>query len=110
MRNDLCTQVKTDCGSGFLIKVEDASNTVLWTGTATWGAVSSGSMSVSNVSATIGTTGTAAKFVVTTAGGTTIFSGTVTATGGGGDVTCGTVSFVSGATFTLSTFSYTAPS
>ncbi len=55
-------------------------------------------------------TGTAAHFRVYASDGTTChMQGTVTATGGGGDMTVDSTSFTSGQSFTITTFTLTAP-
>lgn len=61
------------------------------------------------LSATASASGTAGYFrVYKSDGTTTVIQGTVTATGGGGDMTFATVSFVSGATISITTASFTA--
>jgi hypothetical protein len=55
-------------------------------------------------------TGTAGHFRLYASDGTTChMQGTVTATGGGGDMTVDNVSFAAGQTFTVTTFTLTAP-
>ena len=55
-------------------------------------------------------TGTAAHFRLYASDGTTChMQGTVTATGGGGDMTVDSTSFTSGQSFTITTFTLTAP-
>lgn len=55
-------------------------------------------------------TGTAAHFRLYESTATTChMQGTVTATGGGGDMTVDSVSFTSGQSFTITTFTLTAP-
>jgi len=55
-------------------------------------------------------TGTAAHFRLYASDGTTChMQGTVTATGGGGDLTVDSTSFTSGQSFTVTTFTLTAP-
>lgn len=55
-------------------------------------------------------TGTAAHFRLYASDGTTChMQGTVTATGGGGDMTVDSTSFTSGQSFTITTFTITAP-
>lgn len=55
-------------------------------------------------------TGTAAHFRVYESTGVTChMQGTVTATGGGGDMTVDSTSFTSGQSFTITTFTLTAP-
>jgi hypothetical protein len=55
-------------------------------------------------------TGTAGHFRIYDSGGTTChLQGTVTATGGGGDMEVNSTSFSAGHTFTISTFTLTAP-
>jgi hypothetical protein len=55
-------------------------------------------------------TGTAGYFRVYASDGTTCHAqGTVTATGGGGDMTVDNTSFASGQSFTIATFTLTAP-
>jgi hypothetical protein len=55
-------------------------------------------------------TGTAAHFRLYASDGTTChMQGTVTATGGGGDLTVDSTSFTSGQSFTITTFTLTAP-
>ena len=55
-------------------------------------------------------TGTAAHYRLYASDGTTCHSqGTVTATGGGGDMTVDSTSFTAGQTFTVTSFTWTAP-
>ena len=55
-------------------------------------------------------TGTAAHFRLYASDGTTCHAqGTVTATGGGGDMTVDSTSFTAGQSFTVNTFTLTAP-
>lgn len=55
-------------------------------------------------------TGTAGHFRLYASDGTTChMQGTVTATGGGGDMTVDSTSFTAGQTFTVTTFTLTAP-
>jgi len=55
-------------------------------------------------------TGTAAHYEITASDGTTVhLRGSVTATGGGGDIEVDNTSFVSGQSFAISSYTWTAP-
>lgn len=125
LRNALNDQIETTIGISAVLKIRTGaapadvatadSGTVLatlnlpsdWMAASSSGAKAmSGTWSDSSADAT----GTAAHFRLYASDGTTKhMQGTVTATGGGGDLTVDNTSFASGQSFTITSFTLTAP-
>lgn len=125
VRNALLDAIETAIGTAPILKIRSGSapancaaadsGTVLATATlpSDWmAAASGGSKSLSGTwqDTSADATGTAAHFRLYDSGGTTCHAqGTVTATGGGGDMTVDSTSFTSGQSFTVTSFTLTAP-
>lgn len=125
VRNALLDAIETAIGTSARVKVRTGSapatcatadsGTVLAdiTCPSDWlAAASSGSKAKSGTwqDTSADATGTAAHFrVYESTGATCHIQGTVTATGGGGDMTVDSTSFTSGQSFTITTFTLTAP-
>ena len=125
VRNALLDSIETAIGTSAVLKIRTGaapsdcgqadSGTVLATLSlpSDWmAAASSGSKAKSGTwqDSSADATGTAAHFRIYASDGTTVHAqGTVTATGGGGDLTCDNTSFASGQSFTISSFTLTAP-
>lgn len=125
VRNAILDQIETTIGTSAVLKIRSGSapatcatadsGTVLATLSlpSDWMAgASSGSKALSGTwqDTSADATGTAAHFRLYASDGTTChLQGTVTATGGGGDMTVDNTSFASGQSFTVTTFTLTAP-
>lgn len=125
VRNAVLDQIESTIGTAPILRIRSGSapatcgtadsGTVLATLTlpSDWmAAASSGSKAKSGTwqDTSADNTGTAAHFRIYDSGDTTChMQGTVTATGGGGDMTVDSTSFTSGQSFTISTFTLTAP-
>jgi len=125
VRNAVLDQIETTIGTSAVLKIRTGappanvaaadSGTVLATlnlPSDWWAAASSGSKAKSGTweDTSADATGTAAHFRLYASDGTTChLQGTVTATGGGGDMTVDSTSFTSGQSFTVTTFTLTAP-
>jgi hypothetical protein len=125
VRNAILDQIESTIGTTAVLKIRTGaapadvatadSGTVLATLTlpSDWmAAASSGSKAKSGTwqDTSADATGTAAHFRLYASDGTTAhIQGTVTATGGGGDMTVDSTSFTIGQSFTISTFTLTAP-
>ena len=125
VRNALLDAIETAIVTAPILKIRSGSapancaaadsGTVLATATlpSDWmAAASGGSKSLSGTwqDTSADATGTAAHFRLYDSGGTTCHAqGTVTATGGGGDMTVDSTSFTSGQSFTVTSFTLTAP-
>lgn len=125
VRNALLDQIETTIGASAVLKIRSGSvpatvatadaGTVLATLSlpSDWmAAASSGSKAKSGTweDTSADATGTAAHFRLYASDGTTAhMQGTVTATGGGGDMTVDSTSFTSGQSFTVTSFTLTAP-
>lgn len=124
-RNAILDQLESTIGTAPILRIRSGSvpatcatadsGTVLATLTlpSDWmAAASSGSKAKSGTwqDTSADATGTAAHFRIYDSGDTTChMQGTVTATGGGGDMTVDSTSFTSGQSFTINTFTITAP-
>lgn len=125
VRNALLDSIETAIGVSAVLKIRTGaapadvatadSGTVLATLTlpSDWmAAASSGSKAKSGTwqDASADASGTAAHFRIYASDGTTAhMQGTVTATGGGGDLTVDNVVFAAAQSFTINTFTLTAP-
>lgn len=125
VRNAILDQIETTIGTAAVLKIRTGaapatcatadSGTVLATLSLPsdyMAAASSGSKALTGTwqDASADATGTAAHFRLYASDGTTChMQGTVTATGGGGDLVVDNVSFASGQSFTITTFTLTAP-
>lgn len=125
VRNAILDQIETTIGTAAVLKIRTGaapatcatadSGTVLATLSLPsdyMAAASSGSKALTGTwqDASADATGTAAHFRLYASDGTTChMQGTVTATGGGGDLVVDNVSFASGQSFTVTTFTLTAP-
>lgn len=124
-RNQLLDAIETAAGASAILKIRTGaapatcatadSGTVLATVNlpADWmAAAASGSKAKSGTwqDTSADATGTAAHFRVYASDGTTChIQGTVTVTGGGGDMTVDNTSFATGQSFTVNSFTLTAP-
>jgi hypothetical protein len=124
-RNALLDQLETTIGTSAVLKIRTGaappdvgtadSGTVLATLTlpADWMAAASGGTKAKSGTwqdTSADATGTAAHFRLYASDGTTChMQGTVTATGGGGDLTVDNTSFAAAQSFTINTFTLTAP-
>lgn len=124
-RNALLDQFETTVGTAAILKILSGSppancgtadsGTVLATLTlpSDWMAAASGGTKAKSGTwqdTSADNTGTAGYFRIYDSGGTTChMQGTVTATGGGGDMTVDNVSFAAAQSFTINTFTLTAP-
>lgn len=124
-RNQLLDAIETAAGASAILKIRTGaapatcatadSGTVLATVNlpADWmAAAASGSKAKSGTwqDTSVDATGTAAHFRVYASDGTTChIQGTVTVTGGGGDMTVDNTSFATGQSFTVNSFTLTAP-
>jgi hypothetical protein len=125
VRNALLDAIETAIGTSAVLKIRTGaapancgtadSGTVLATLSlpSDWMAAASGGSKAKSGTwqdASADATGTAAHFRLYASDGTTChWQGTVTATGGGGDLTVDNTSFAAGQSFTISTFTLTAP-
>lgn len=125
VRNAILDAIETAIGTSAVLKIRTGSppadcatadsGTVLASMTlpSDWMAgASSGSKAKSGTwqDSSADATGTAAHFRLYASDGTTChIQGTVTATGGGGDMTVDSTSFVAAQSFTITTFTLTAP-
>lgn len=125
VRNAILDQIETTIGTAAVLKIRTGaapatcatadSGTVVATLSLPsdyMAAASSGSKALTGTwqDASADATGTAAHFRLYASDGTTChMQGTVTATGGGGDLVVDNVSFASGQSFTVTTFTLTAP-
>src|SRR5574343_168363 len=125
VRNARLDAIETTVGTSAVLKIRSGAAPANWaaadSGTvlatvncpSDWmTAAASGSKSMSGTwqDASADATGTAAHFRLYASDGTTChMQGTVTATGGGGDMTVDSVSFTAGQSFTITTFTLTAP-
>jgi hypothetical protein len=124
-RNALLDQFETTVGTSPILKIRSGaapadcgtadSGTVLATLTlpSDWMAAASGGSKAKSGTwqdASADASGTAAHFRIYASDGTTChMQGTVTATGGGGDMTVDNTSFAAAQSFTINTFTLTAP-
>jgi hypothetical protein len=125
VRNALLDAIETAIGTSAVLKIRTGaapansgaadSGTVLATLSlpSDWMAAASGGSKAKSGTwqdASADATGTAAHFRLYASDGTTCHAqGTVTLTGGGGDLTVDNTSFAAGQSFTISTFTLTAP-
>jgi len=125
VRNALLDAIETAIGTSAVLKIRSGappasvatadSGTVLATLTlpSDWmAAASAGSKAKSGTweDSSADAAGTAAHYRIYASDGTTChLQGTVTATGGGGDLTVDNTSFAAGQSFTITSYSWTAP-
>lgn len=125
LRNAILDQMETTIGTAPILRIRSgaapaniaaaSSGTVLASITlpSDWmAAASSGTKAKSGTwtDASADNSGTAAHFEIVRSDGTTReMQGTVTVTGGGGDMTVDSVTFTAGQSFTITTFTLTAP-
>ena len=125
VRNALLDAIETAIGTSAVLKIRSGappasvatadSGTVLATLTlpSDWmAAASAGSKAKSGTweDSSANAAGTAAHYRIYASDGTTChLQGTVTATGGGGDLTVDNTSFAAGQSFTITSYSWTAP-
>ena len=117
VRNTLAESISTavDAGTGNgVIEVQDSGGAVLGTVTfqaPAFAAATSGAIDANTplTDETNATSGTAAQFKVKDSDGNLVYDGTITQTGNGGDLELDNTSITSGATISISSWTYTAP-